>query len=80
MAFIDDMRSAGHAVESTCAVLSEQGCRVAARRVVSWRRVAVDGCVLVADGMPNRVPGVGCAGSCRPRTSQGRLARSWGPL
>jgi putative transposase len=38
MAFIDDMRSAGHAVESTCAVLSEQGCRVAARTYRAWRQ------------------------------------------
>jgi putative transposase len=38
MAFIDDMRSAGHAVESTCAVLSEQGCRVAARTYRTWRQ------------------------------------------
>jgi transposase InsO family protein len=38
MAFIDDMRSTGHAVESTCAVLSEQGCRVAARTYRAWRR------------------------------------------
>jgi putative transposase len=38
MAFIDDMRSVGHAVESTCAVLSEQGCRVAARTYRSWRQ------------------------------------------
>jgi putative transposase len=38
MAFIDDMRSKGHAVESTCAVLSEQGCRVAARTYRAWKR------------------------------------------
>ena len=31
MAFIDDMRAAGHAVESTCRVLTEHGCKVAAR-------------------------------------------------
>jgi putative transposase len=37
MAFIDDMRSAGHAVESTCRVLREQGCRVAARTYRAWR-------------------------------------------
>jgi hypothetical protein len=36
MGFIDDMRAAGHAVESTCRVqLGEQGCPVAAR---AWRR------------------------------------------
>jgi putative transposase len=38
MAFIDDMRSAGHAVESTCRVLCEQGCQVAARTYRAWRR------------------------------------------
>jgi putative transposase len=38
MAFIDEMRAAGHAVESTCRVLREQGCRVAARTYRSWRQ------------------------------------------
>jgi transposase InsO family protein len=38
MAFIDDMRSAGHAVESTCRVLSSQGCRVAARTYRTWKQ------------------------------------------
>ena len=37
MAFIDDMTAAGHAVESTCAVLRSQGCRVAARTYRAWR-------------------------------------------
>ena len=37
MAFIDDMRSQGHAVESTCRVLTEHGRRVAARTYRSWR-------------------------------------------
>jgi putative transposase len=37
MGFIDTMRSQGHAVESTCKVLSQQGCRVAARTYRSWR-------------------------------------------
>ncbi|MCW2804595.1 MAG: family transposase [Propionibacteriaceae bacterium] len=37
MAFIDDMRSDGHAVESTCRVLREQGCRVAARTYRAWK-------------------------------------------
>jgi transposase InsO family protein len=39
MAFIDDMRAAGHAVESTCRVLSEQGCPVAARTYRSWKQI-----------------------------------------
>jgi putative transposase len=38
MAFIDDMRAQGHAVESTCRVLSEHGCKVAARTYRSWRQ------------------------------------------
>lgn len=38
MAFIDDMRAAGHAVESTCRVLSEHGCQVAARTYRAWRQ------------------------------------------
>jgi hypothetical protein len=37
MAFVDDMRSRGHAVESTCRILREQGCRVAARTYRAWR-------------------------------------------
>ncbi len=37
MGFIDTMRSAGHAVESVCRVLPEQGCRVAARTYRAWR-------------------------------------------
>jgi putative transposase len=37
MAFVDDMRRRGHAVESTCRVLSEQGCPVAARTYRAWK-------------------------------------------
>ena len=37
MGFIDAMRTEGHAVESTCRVLREQGCRVAARTYRAWR-------------------------------------------
>ena len=37
MAFIDDMRAEGHAVESTCRVLREQGCQVAARTYRAWK-------------------------------------------
>jgi putative transposase len=39
VAFIDDMRSHGHAVESTCRVLTEHGCRVAARTYRSWKQI-----------------------------------------
>jgi putative transposase len=38
MAFIEEMRTEGHAVESTCRVLSEHGCRVAARTYRAWRQ------------------------------------------
>lgn len=38
MAFIEDMSAQGHAVESTCRVLREQGCQVAARTYRSWRQ------------------------------------------
>jgi len=36
MAFIDDQRAAGHAVESICRVVREQGCQIAARTYRSW--------------------------------------------
>ena len=38
MAFIDDMKAEGHAVESTCRVLTEHGCQVAARTYRSWKQ------------------------------------------
>ncbi len=38
MGFIDTLCSEGHAVESICRVLREQGCQVAARTYRSWRR------------------------------------------
>lgn len=38
MAFVDDMRSQGHTVESVCRVLREQGCQVAVRSYRAWRR------------------------------------------
>ena len=37
MAFIDAQRGEGHAVESICRVLSEQGCQVAARTYRAWK-------------------------------------------
>lgn len=44
MGFIDTLRAEGHAVESICRVLREQGCQVAARTYRAWksprRRVA----------------------------------------
>jgi putative transposase len=36
VAFIDEMRAEGHAVESVCRVLREQGCQVAARTYRAW--------------------------------------------
>jgi len=36
VAFIDECRQAGHAVESICEVLREQGCQVAARTYRAW--------------------------------------------
>ena len=38
MGFIDAQRGEGHAVESVCRVLREQGCQVAARTYRAWRR------------------------------------------
>lgn len=40
MAFIDEMRAQGHAVESICRVLTEQGCQVAARTYRAWSQPA----------------------------------------
>ena len=37
--FIDELRADGHAVESVCRVLREQGCQVAARTYRDWARV-----------------------------------------
>lgn len=36
VAFVDEMRAEGHAVESVCRVLREQGCQVAARTYRAW--------------------------------------------
>src|SRR5699024_4192037 len=38
VAFIDQMRAEGHAVESICAVLRQQGCQVAARTYRIWKQ------------------------------------------
>ncbi len=37
MGFIDSMRAEGHAVESICRVLREQGCQIAARTYRAWK-------------------------------------------
>jgi len=36
VAFVDEMRTEGYAVESVCRVLREQGCQVAARTYRHW--------------------------------------------
>lgn len=38
VAFIDELRAEGHAVESICRVLREQGCQIAARTYRDWAR------------------------------------------
>jgi len=38
VAFVDECRQEGHAVESICRVLSEQGCQIAARTYRAWAR------------------------------------------
>lgn len=38
MAFVDDMRARGHAVESICTVLTTAGCKIAARTYRSWKQ------------------------------------------
>lgn len=38
LAFIDEMRAQGHAVESVCRVLREQGCQIAARTYRVWKQ------------------------------------------
>ena len=38
IAFVDEMRSQGFAVESICRVLREQGCQIAARTYRAWRQ------------------------------------------
>ena len=37
LAFVDELRAEGFAVESICRVLREQGCQVAARTYRAWR-------------------------------------------
>ena len=68
MAFVDDMRAKGHAVESTCRVLREQGYPVAARTYRVWRagrppsaRILSDAlltdAILATDGTPEGLYG-----------------------
>ena len=40
MGFIDTMRAEGHAVESICRVLREQGCQIAARTYRAWKQTS----------------------------------------
>ena len=50
-----DMRADGHAVESICRVMREQGCRVAARTYRVWRshgyRIVQRGRILVGESV-----------------------------
>ena len=45
------MRSEGHAVESTCAVLTEHGCPVAARTYRAWKSRSVVAARTVSDAI-----------------------------
>ena len=38
VAFVDECRTAGLAVESVCRVLTEEGCQIAARTYRLWKR------------------------------------------
>jgi putative transposase len=51
MAFIEGMRAEGHAVESTCRVLREQDCPVAARTYRAWRAGRPPAARTVADAV-----------------------------
>ena len=63
VAFVDEMRSLGHTVESVCRVLSEQGCQVAVRSYRAWKQ---PGAGRGADGQrrggPRHGPGSGLDG------------------
>jgi hypothetical protein len=50
-AFIDRMREKGFAVESTCAVLREQGCPVAARTYRAWKSAPAPAARVVSDAL-----------------------------
>ncbi|MDX6299836.1 MAG: putative transposase [Nocardioidaceae bacterium] len=43
MGFIDTMKAEGHAVESICRVLRQQGRQIAARTYRSWKQTTSDG-------------------------------------
>ena len=69
MGFIDTLRAEGYAVESTCRVLREQDCEVAARTYRAWR----------ADGSLPGPSAVNAGRNCPPfggfnRPSQHRFA------
>jgi putative transposase len=51
MAFIDSLRAEGHAVESICRVLCEQGCQIAARTYRAWRAARQPAARTVSDAM-----------------------------
>jgi putative transposase len=51
MGFIDTLRAEGHAVESICRVLREQGCQIAARTYRAWRASRAPAARIVSDAL-----------------------------
>jgi putative transposase len=51
MGFIDTVRAEGHAVESICRVLREQGCQIAARTYRAWRAARQPAARTLSDAM-----------------------------
>lgn len=51
LAFIDEQRAAGRAVESVCRILREQGVQVAARTYRSWRQARPAAARTVTDAL-----------------------------
>jgi putative transposase len=80
VAFIDELRADGHAVESICRVLREQGCQVAARTYRHWAQpdhVVADRTITDAE-VENRVRELAWtvdAQACRRLTPEGLYGR-----
>ncbi|KFC50361.1 hypothetical protein GY12_20220 [Micrococcus luteus] len=66
MGFIDQMRAKGHAVESICRVLRQEGCQIAARTYRAWRRRSASAresdAVLLTSCTTLSAPRKGCTG------------------
>jgi transposase InsO family protein len=81
MGFVDTLRAEGHAVESICRVLREQGCQIAARTYRSWkspqRRVAARTlCDAEVVDVVRDLAWVPCPKTCRPKlTPEGLYGR-----